>query len=201
MRRKTLALLIAGLMALAPAIAAAKAKAAKPTPKPPAAKTEPSKPAPAQAEPAKAPPSPVANFDARNPQSVVALLNASGGKAVQAQKEEGSVLVEFTSPAANFSLQFADCDAQGRGCKAVQFDSIVQQTGPSFAQMNAFNQSSVMCRGYEDKAGKPHVIYSTLLFADEPYDHFRTQMLAWTGCIAEFRSFLKDPNGYLATAP
>jgi hypothetical protein len=58
-----------------------------------------------------------------------------------------------------------------------------------------------MCRGTEDKTGKPHVLYSTLLFPDDTYDHFRTQFEAWTACIGEFRNFLKDPNGYLASAP
>lgn len=198
MRMTSPALLVAALLALAPSIAGAAAKP-KPAPKAPAAPSEPAKPPASKAEPPK--PSPVADFDARNPQSVIALLNVSGGKATLVQKEDGAVLVDFASPAANFSLQFADCDAQGRACKAVQFDSMAPQPGPSFAQMNAFNQSSVMCRGYEDKTGKPHVIYSTLLFAGDPYDHFRTQMLAWTGCIAEFRNFLKDPNGYLAIAP
>ncbi len=192
------ALLTLGLVALAPS---AGLGAPRPAAKPPAAQPAPAKPVPAKPGPPKPIPSPIADFDARNPQSVMALLSASGGKATQVQKDEGVVLLDFTSPAANFSLQFADCDAQGRACKAVQFDSMVQQAGPTFAQMNAFNQSSVMCRGYEDKTGKPHVIYSTLLFADDPYEHFRTQMLAWTGCIAEFRNFLKDPNGYLASAP
>lgn len=168
-------------------------------PKPPAAKA----PAPAARTAATAKPaaSPIANFDARNPQSVMAVLNSGGGKASLLQKDADTVLLSFASIAANFTLQFEACDAQGRACKAVEFDSLVEQPGPSFSQLNAFNQTSVMCRGYEDKAGKPHVVYSTLLFADDPYDHFRNQMLAWTGCIAEFRNFLKDPNGYLASAP
>ena len=44
-------------------------------------------------------------------------------------------------------------------------------------------------------------IYSTLLFADDSKDRIRQQFLAWTGCIGEFRNFLKDPNAYLAAAP
>jgi hypothetical protein len=143
----------------------------------------------------------VADFDARNPASVMAVLNLGGGKATLVQKDTDAVLVTFASVAANFSLLFAGCDAQGRACKAVEFDSIVETPGPTFSQLNAFNQTSAMCRGYEDKAGKPHVVFSTLLFADDPYEHFRTQMLAWTGCIGEFRNFLKDPNDYLASAP
>ena len=183
------------LVAAAVLIAGAAPKPAPPKPvaaaKAPAAKPAPAKPATA----------PVANFDARNPASVVELLNAGGGKAAIARKDPDEVLVTVASVAANFSLQFAACDAQGRACKAVQFDSMVEAPGPSFAQLNAFNQTSAMCRGTEDKAGKPHVLYSTLLFADDTYDHFRTQVAAWTGCIGEFRNFLKDPSAYLASAP
>jgi hypothetical protein len=167
-------------------------------PKPTAAKAP---PAATKAAPAKPVVSPVADFDARNPASVMAVLNSSGGKASLLQKDTDTVLLTFASLAANFSLQFDACDAQGRACKAVEFDSIVDTPGPSFAQLNAFNQSSAMCRGYEDKSGKPHIVYSTLLFADDPYEHFRTEIAAWTGCIGEFRNFLKDPNGYLASAP
>jgi len=190
MLRKMTALAVAALM-----VAAAAPKPA--AQKPPAAKP----PAAGKAAPPKATPSPVANFDARNPASVVELLNAGGGKAAIARKDADAVLVTVSSIAANFSLQFATCDAQGRACKAVQFDSMVEAPGPSFAQLNAFNQTSAMCRGTEDKTGKPHVLYSTLLFADDTYDHFRTQISAWTGCIGEFRNFLKDPNAYLASAP
>ncbi|MFI4964032.1 MAG: hypothetical protein ACHP9T_01575 [Caulobacterales bacterium] len=181
----------------APLIAAAVlAMGAAPKPVAPKAHAGPAKPAPAKPLAA-----PVADFDARNPTSVIAVLNSGGGKATLVQKDADAVLITFVSLAANFSLQFDACDAQGRACKAVEFDSIVETPGPTFAQLNAFNQTSAMCRGYEDKAGKPHIVYSTLLFADDPYEHFRTEMLAWTGCIGEFRNFLKDPNGYLASAP
>jgi hypothetical protein len=194
MFRKTTALIAAAILTMGAAHRPAAPKAAAP-----AAKTAPAKPAPPPAAGKFA--SPVADFDARNPTSVMAVLNSGGGKASLLQKDADTVLVGFVSLAANFTVQFEACDAQGRACKAIEFDSIVEQPGPTFAQLNAFNQTSVMCRGYEDKAGKPHVVYSTLLFADAPYEHFRTQMLAWTGCIGEFRNFLKDPNGYLASAP
>lgn len=168
-------------------------------PKPAAPKA----PVAAAAKPAAAKPlaAPIADFDARNPASVIALLNSGGAKATQMSKDADSVLVNVTSVAANFTVLFAPCDAQGRACKALQFDYADDKPGPSFAQLNAFNQTSAMCRSYEDKASKAHVVYSTLLFADDPYEHFRTQTLAWTGCIGEFRNFLKDPNGYLASAP
>jgi hypothetical protein len=188
---KTTALVAALLSATGVAAKPAAPKAAPP------AKAAPAKPTPA----AKPVVSPVADFDARNPASVVAILNAGGGKASIVQKDSDAVLLTFASVAANFTVLFADCDAQGRACKAVAFDYGDDKAGPTFAQVNAFNQTSALCRSYEDKTGKAHIVYSTLLFANEPYEHFRTQMLAWTGCIGEFRNFLKDPNGYLASAP
>lgn len=190
MIRTVTAVLLAAVLA---ASAADAAPAAKPPAKAPAPAAAPAKPAPAKpAEPA---------FDARDPQSLVALLATAGAKATMGAKQDDAVLVSVTSTAAVFSAQFAGCDAQGKACKAVLFDSLVDQAGPSFAQMNAFNQTSAMCRGYEDRSGRPHVLYSTLLFAEDSRDRMRTQVSAWTGCIGDFRAFLKDPNGYLASTP
>ncbi len=188
---KSLSLISAAVLLMA--ATAPKAPSPKAPPKPP--------PAAARSAPVKAAPAPVPDFDARYPASVAALMNLGGGKAQIVRQEQDSVLVTVNSVAANFTLQFTACSPQGRACKGVQFDSIVEQPGPTFAQLNAFNQATLMCRGYEDKAGKPHVVYATLLFADDSFEHFRTEVAAWEGCIGEFRNFLKDPNGYLASAP
>lgn len=185
-------------LALTAAVVLTMAAAPKPTTPKAAAK-----PAAAAAKPApvKATPAPVPDFDARYPASVVALLNLGGGKAQIVRKEEDSVLVTVNSVAANFTLQFIGCTPQGHGCKGAQFDYPDDKPGPTFAQLNAFNQTSATCRSYEDKGGRAHVLYSMLLFSNDPFDHFRDHIAAWTGCIGEFRNFLKDPNAYLASAP
>ena len=192
MLRKTTALLVAALLA-PPGLAWGAAPPAKPA----APKSTQEKAAPAR--PAR--PAPVQDFDARDPATLIGFLNAAGARAAMAHREADSVFVTVASSSVDFSMQFADCNAQGRGCKAVLFDNIADKAGPSFAQLNAFNQSSVMCRGYEDKTGKPHVVYSTLLFADDSRQRVATQIAAWRGCVGEFRDFLKDPTAYLASAP
>ena len=181
---KTLALICAAVLTLGA------------TPKP---KVSPAKPPTPAHKPASAPAS-TGDFDPRNPTNLVTLLNGAGGKAEVVRQEEDSVLVIVKSTAADFSMQFVGCDAHGRACKAVLFDNLTDKAGPTFAQLNAFNQTSATCRGYEDRAGKPHVIYSTLLFEGDSQDRMRQQFLAWTGCVAEFRNFLRDPNAYLAAA-
>ncbi len=187
---KTTALIAAAVLTTAAAHKPATPKAATPAADKPATAAKPS-----------AVQSLIADFDARNPLSVIALLNFGGAKASLVSKDGDTVLVNITSVAANFTALFASCDAQGRACRAVQFDYVDDKAGPSFAQLNAFNQTTAMCRTYEDRASKPHVVFSTLLFADDPFEHFRTETAAWTGCIGEFQAFLKDPNGYLASAP
>ncbi|RAK60064.1 hypothetical protein DJ021_09725 [Phenylobacterium hankyongense] len=193
MLRKTLALIAAAVLCMG----AAPAKPAPATAKPAAAK-------PAAAKPAAIGPKPAAStgaFDIRDPASLAALLTAAGAKAQPPRKDQDAVLVAVTSVAADFSIQFLGCDPQGRACKAAMFDHLSGPGTPTFAQLNAFSQTSATCRTYQDRSGKPHVVYSTLLFADDSRDHARTQLAAWQGCIAEFGEFLKDPNAYLASAP
>jgi hypothetical protein len=193
---KTIALLAASVLAMgaAPAPKAAPPKSA--VAKPAAAKAA-AKPAPKAAPAAAA----EAGFDARDPASMVALLGSAGAVASVAHKEADAVFLTVTSTAANFSVQYAGCDDQGRKCRAMLFDNATDKASPPLGQLNAYNQTSAMCRGFMDKAGKAHVVYSTLVFADDNRARMVSQLGAWQGCIAEFRDFLKDPTAYLASAP
>jgi hypothetical protein len=188
MLRKILALIAAAALCMGAA------PAAKPAPA--AARHVPAKPAVSPI-----PAGPSGPFDIRDPAILVALLTAAGAKAQAPHKDQDAVQVAVTSVAADFSIQFLGCDPQGRACKAAMFDHLSGPGTPTFAQLNAFSQTSATCRTYQDRSGKPHVVYSTLLFADDSREHGRTQLAAWQGCIAEFQEFLKDPNAYLASAP
>lgn len=182
---KTLALVAAAILAMGAA------------PAPP-------KVAPAKAAPAKALARPAPRddgFDARDPATMIAILGAAGAKAELAHREADAVYVSVTSTAANFTVLFADCDARGRKCRAMLFDNAADTAAPTLGQFNAYNQTSAMCRGFQDKVGKPHVIYSSLVFADDNRARVVSQLTAWQGCIAEFRDFLKDPTAFLAAAP
>lgn len=154
------------------------------------------KPAPkAAARPPAAP-----AWDAQSPQALIELLTAAGAKAQVARREEDTVFATVTSTAANFSVQFAGCNAQGRACQAVLFDALLPTGSPTLAQVNGFNQTSVMCRLYQDRTGKAHVLYSSILARADTRDSLRTHLAAWQGCLVEGRDFVKDPVQYLANA-
>lgn len=172
----------------------AAAPAAKPAPKAAA-------PKPAAAKPPAPKPVAPAGFDARDPQTLVSVLGAAGAKAVIGQRLDDTVMVGVISTAANFSVQFVGCNPQGRACQAALYDSGPAPYAPSLAQINGFNQSSAMCRAYQDRMGKPHVVYSSLMFPSMTREQVTTQLAAWQGCIGSFTVFGKDPVRYLAEAP
>ena len=172
-------------------ICLAAAPAPKAAPPRPPAKPAAAKPA---ARPAAAP------FDVQNPQGLIELITAAGGKAQMSRREEDAVFVAVTAPAATFSVQFAGCNAQGRACQAVLFDSLMEGGSPTLLQLNSFNQTSVVCRLYQDKTGKPHATYAALLMKTDTREGAALHLAAWRGCLAEASAFLKDPVGYLANA-
>ena len=139
-------------------------------------------------------------LDARDPASLVALLNGLSAKAEIARREADAVFLTVTSPTEVFSAQYAGCDAQGRECQALLFERQGVEGQPTLAQLNAFNQTSVMCRAYQDKGGRAHLEYSSLLFPKQGRPELLLHLNAWRGCIGDFVGFLKDPNGYLAGA-
>ena len=97
-------------------------------------------------------------------------------------------------------MQFAGCTPQGRGCRAVLLDAGLARAIVSSAQINAFNQTSVMCRIYQDRAGLQHVLYSAILFKSLSRSDAETHLQAWQGCLADAHDFLKDPVAYLANS-
>jgi hypothetical protein len=162
-----------------------------------AAKPAPAKPAATPHKITAAEPS----FDARNPSNLVELLAALDAHAEIVRTQDDAVMLKVSSPAGGFQAQFGGCDAHGRACAGLQFDASADQRTATLAEINRFNQSSLTCRMIQDPSGKPHVLYSTLVFASTGRPEMLTQIDAWRGCIADFGSFLKDPTAYLASAP
>src|SRR5690606_13447530 len=100
-----------------------------------------------------------------------------------------------------FGAQFAGCEANGKVCKALAFTAASEKRGATLAQVNGFNQTPMLCRAYQDKARKMHVVHATLGGASDTREDMRMHTGAWQTCLGAFRQFLQDPTGYLAAAP
>jgi hypothetical protein len=140
-------------------------------------------------------------FDARDPASLIALLGSMDAKATVASREDGGVKLEVATPNFSFGAQYVDCSAAGTGCRGLAFSTSSAEQHATLVQLNAFNQTSITCRVFQDKAGQPHVVYSTILSPSDTREEMRNHLGVWQGCLASFGAFLTDPNGYLAAAP
>lgn len=150
---------------------------------------------------AKPAPKPAAAFDARDPAGLISVLAEMDAKAAVARTTEDSVFLNVTTPAFGFGVQFAGCNAQGKACQAMAFSTSAEKKSATLAQLNSFNQTSINCRTFQDRGGKPHISYSALLSARDNRDEMKMHVGAWQGCLATFGEFLNDPIGFLAKAP
>lgn len=140
-------------------------------------------------------------YDAADPASLVALLADLDASASIVETADDAVFLRVASPAFGFNVRFAGCDTKGRNCKAVAFETLSEARTATVAQLNAFNQTSLNCRVWRDRTGRPHVMYATLVFPQDAREEMVAHLGAWRGCAATFVEFLMDPNAYLATAP
>jgi len=158
--------------------------------------------APKAAAPKPAAPRPAgAGFDARDPANLVALLSSMGATAQVADSHDGDVKLSVKTPSFSFGAEYVDCGASGKACQALAFSATSEKSRANLAQLNAFNQTSITCRVFQDQTAKPHVVYSTILTATDTREELRTHLGVWQGCLVSFGAFLADPIAYLASAP
>jgi hypothetical protein len=197
---RTLVLALAALSLTASAHAAA--PAAKPEAKPPAKATAKpaSKPATTTAKPAPGAASAlkVANFDARDPDRVIALLAALGATGVVTKSENGQVFMNIATPGGDFGAQMIGCDGKAKACTGLAFFTAFDRKGPNLAQINDYNRAQFACRGFMNPAGQPGVMYATLVNLRMTADETRQHLGVWQGCLASFSEFTRDPVAFLS---
>jgi hypothetical protein len=172
-------------VALAPIAADAAPAAHKAAAKPAAAAAAPGAPAAA---------APIPGFDARDPDSIIALLKQmkAEGKVVRTDKD--SVVVAVSAQAVAFGVQMIGCDAKGKACHALILSASSDAKGPTLAQINLFNRAQPMCRGLLNAENKVTVMYFTLVNPRMTVDETRQHMAVWGGCLQNFSAFLKNPD-------
>jgi hypothetical protein len=190
------ALFLAGPVQAAAPAAKPEAKAA---PKPEAAKPAPKAATPATRSAAGAPPTlKIANFDARDPDRIIALLAAVGAKGSLTKSENGQAFLTISTPGGDFGAQMIGCDPKGKACTGLAFFTAFDRKGPTLAQINDFNRAQFACRGFMNPAGQPGVMYATLVNLRMTADETRQHLGVWQGCLASFSEFTRDPIAFLS---
>ena len=152
------------------------------------------KPAAASAG-APAAPAAIAGFDARDPDSIIAMLKQMNAEGKIVKTGGDVVVIGVTAPNLSFGIQMMGCDAKSKGCHALVM-SASSDKAATLAQINVFNRAQPMCRGLLSAEGKISVSYFALVTPHTALDDARQQMAVWGGCLSSFGEFLKDPAAF-----
>ena len=153
---------------------------------------------PSPAKPAKPATAASTTADGRDPAALTAALTALGAKVEFAKSPPaGKVQADVQTPGGGFGLQFVDCDAKGKACRAVVFTTAFDRKGATLTQVNGFNRMAVVCRGFLGEDNRPNVAYAALLLPKMSAEDLKQHVGVWQGCLADFATFTADPTAYL----
>lgn len=138
--------------------------------------------------------------DPRNPQTMVKVLAGMDAKAEVERTEADQVLMNVSTPGGSFGLQFANCQTGGKSCQGLAFSAAFEKRAVSLAQLNAYNQAELACRGFLAPDGKPYVMYSALITPKLTAEDLKLHVGVWQGCLVSFGEFTSDPTAFLAKA-
>ncbi len=93
---------------------------------------------------------------AKDPQSVVKVLQDAGFQAKLDKSEDGEPMIRSGASGSKFTIFFFNCTA-GKDCATVQFYSGYEKKGLKLEQINAWNQGQRFGRAYLDKEGEPAI--------------------------------------------
>ena len=142
----------------------------------------------------------IPGFDARDPDSIIALLKQSNAESKVVKTESGQVVLSVTTPVGGFGVLMLGCDAKGKACRALAFSATAGEKPPTLAQVNIFNRVQLMCRSALTSDNKVSIAYATLVTQHMSQEDARQSVGVWSGCLANFGAFIKDPEGMMAKA-
>ena len=140
-------------------------------------------------------PAAIAGFDARDPDSIIAMLKQMNAEGKIVKTTGDQVLVAITAPSVSFGAQLLGCDAKGKACHAMIL-SAGSEKPVTLLQINVFNRAQPACRALQTADGKISLTYFALVTPRAATEDIRQQMAVWSGCIANFSEFLKDPAAF-----
>jgi hypothetical protein len=142
-----------------------------------------------------APAGAIPGFDARDPDSIIAMLKQMNAEGKILKTSGDVVIIGVSAPSLSFGVQMMGCDAKGKTCHAMVMSASSEKPA-TLSQINVFNRSQPMCRGLQNAEGKISVMYFALVNQRTNVEEARQQMAVWGGCLANFGEFLKDPGAF-----
>ncbi len=129
--------------------------------------------------------------NAKNPETIKAIIESQGWPATLVSKPGDDPYIESTRNGLKFLVLFMNCD-EGKNCKTLQYYmGFSDAKGVSLDKLNKWNKEKRFARGYKDEEGDPVLEMDVDLdFAGIPRENVGETFNTWAALMDSYREFV-----------
>jgi hypothetical protein len=127
------------------------------------------------------------DLSSRNPDGIVAAMQAAGWQARLETTQSGKPVVRSSTGGLNFSVYFDSCNSKNRDCTVLYFNSGFDlANGVDPALLNDWNYNKLVGRAYMDEERDPFLDYVIIGEGGLRPENFRAILDRWAGALDDY---------------
>jgi hypothetical protein len=138
-----------------------------------------------------------ADFDARNPKDVAAVVTTNGASGELRLDKNGKPSIAAQAGRIYFTVNFDDCVTARSQCGTMIFTGWWDAKTVTASQINGWNRWTLFCGAYLDADGAPELWYSVAVSTHTARDDVAGDVERWMGCLQDFDQFVAAPDDFL----
>jgi hypothetical protein len=144
-----------------------------------------------------APPAHAADFDARSPKDVLAVVTTNGASGELTIGKDGKPTIKGQAGRIYFDVYFDDCDATKAQCGTLIFTGSWDSRKVTADQINRWNRWTLFCPAYLEADSSPDMWYSVAVSARSGREDVADDVERWMNCLQDFDDFVGAPDDFL----
>lgn len=134
-----------------------------------------------------------AEFDARNPMDVVAMIRSTGAQ-VELQPGNEDPTAIGTWEGFNFGVRFVNCAEGEPSCAVTLFVASWEIDDLTLDEVNSWNDFTFACPAYMDSSSSVIMWMGSMTWPSQTRAEAIEQFRFFTQCVRDFDGFLADPD-------
>ena len=138
-----------------------------------------------------------ADFDARNPADVLAVLTTNGASGQMTKDADGPAYISAKAGKLTFDAHFSQCNDSRSACGVVVYQIGFSSELVTVDQINRWNHLATLCPAYLTAEKHPHTWMAARTSQNLSRDDVLAQQQDWLTCLDDFDRFTDDPERFL----
>ena len=138
-----------------------------------------------------------ADFDARKPKDVLAVVTSNGASGQLKVGTDGKPYIDAKAGKVFFDVDFYDCDDAKALCTTLNFYGSWTSKAITLDQINRWNRWTLWCPAYLNKDGAPNVWSVAAVTKGLSREDFTGDVDTWMDCLRDFDDFVAHPEEVL----